>query len=88
MPRRLHFDFSFLLGIIKFRGDNGMENEGPYRSGLKPEQIEIFWNYRSLSFLVSEVNEWLRKRTGIIDVISCEFIKGHYIMLRYRERSF
>lgn len=63
-----------------------MENGGPYRDGLKPEQINIFWSYGTLSKLVTQVNEWLRERTGAIDVISCEFIRGNYILLRYRER--
>lgn len=62
-----------------------MENGGPYRSGPKlVEQIEIFWSYRSVSSLVDGVNRWLYERADTIKVISCEFVRGNFILLRYR----
>ncbi len=66
-----------------------MENEGPYRtlSAPKPEQIKIFWNYATLTLLENEVNEWLCERGNTIDVIACDLTRGHYIVLRYRERE-
>ena len=62
-----------------------MEEGGPFRGGQKPEQIAIFWNYASLSYLVEEVNGWLRKNFGKIELISCQFIRGNYILVLYRD---